>query len=119
MPHQIVLRRFAGAPIGRDRGKFPNNERLDVRVRGLFVIGIRPDVSNVGISQADNLARVTRIGEYFLISGEAGIENDFAAAPGDRSRRAPMKNAPIFERKYSLPCFSFRQWTLSLADFTD
>jgi hypothetical protein len=84
-------------------------------VHGLFVIGIRADVSNVGICQADNLARVTRIGEYFLISGEAGIENDFAAAPGDRSRRAPMKNAPIFERKYSLPCFSFGQWTLASA----
>jgi hypothetical protein len=85
-----------------------------MRVRRLLVIDIRPDVSNVRISQADNLARVTRIGENFLVSGEAGVENDFAAAPGDRSRCAPMKNAPVFERKNSLPCFCFRQWTLSL-----
>jgi hypothetical protein len=68
----------------------------------------------VRISQADNLARVTWIGENFLISGKAGIENDFAAAPRDRSRRAAIKNAPVFERKNSLPCFCFRQWTLSL-----
>jgi hypothetical protein len=68
----------------------------------------------VRVSQADNLARVTRIGEDFLVSGEAGVENDFAAAPGDRSCGTAMKNAPIFERKNSLPSFSFRQWTLFL-----
>jgi hypothetical protein len=67
----------------------------------------------VGIGQADDLARVTRIGENFLISGEAGIENDFAAAPGDRSPRAALKDSPVFERKNSLPSFCFRQWTLS------
>jgi hypothetical protein len=69
----------------------------------------------VRIGQADNLARVARIGENFLITSEAGIENDFAATPCGCSRGAPMKNAPIFERKNSLSCFWFRQWTLSLA----
>jgi hypothetical protein len=64
------------------------------------------------IGQADDLAGITRIGENFLVTGEAGVENDFAAAPGDRSRSAPMKNAPIFERNNSIPCFRFRQWTL-------
>jgi hypothetical protein len=85
-----------------------------VRTRRFFVIDIRSDVSNMWIRQADDLPRVARVGENFLIPGEAGVENDFAAAPGDRSRGAPMKNAPIFERKNSLPCFCFRQWTLSL-----
>jgi hypothetical protein len=61
----------------------------------------------VGVRQADNLSRVTRIGENFLISGEAGVKNHFAAAPGGCSRRAAMKNAPIFERKNSLPYFRF------------
>ena len=90
-----------------------------MRVRRFLVIDIRPHVSNVGISQADNLARITRIGEDFLVSSEASIKNDFAAAPGNRSRSAPMKNAPIFERKSSFSCFRFRQWTLSPAGFTD
>ena len=86
-----------------------------MRARRLFVIGIRSDVSNVRIRQADDLPRVARVGENFLIPGKAGIEDDFAAAPGDRSRGAPMKNAPVFERKNSLSCFCFRQWTLSLS----
>jgi hypothetical protein len=61
----------------------------------------------VGIRQANNLAGVARVGEDFLISSEAGIKNDFAAAPSGCSGRAAMKNAPIFERKNSLPCFRF------------
>ena len=84
-------------------------------MRGLLVIDVRTDISDVGISQANNLSRVTRVGENFLISGEAGIEDDFAAAPCECSRAAPVKNAPIFERKNSPPCFRFRQWTLSSA----
>ena len=115
VPHEIILRGLARTPVGSNRGEFPDDERLDVRTRRLLVIDIRSDVSNVGIRQADNLARVTRIGENFLISREAGVKNNFAAAPGDRSRGAAMKNAPIFERKNSLPCFCFRQWTLSSA----
>ncbi len=86
-----------------------------MRAWRFLIIQVGPNISNMRISQADNLSRVTRIGENFLIPGEAGIENDFAAAPGDRSPRAPMKNAPIFERKNSPPCFRFRQWTLSSA----
>ena len=70
--------------------------------RRLLIIEVRSHVSNVRIGQADNLARIARIGEDFLISGEAGIENDFAAAPGDRSRGAALKNSPVFERKN--PC---------------
>jgi hypothetical protein len=72
---------------------------------GFLIIGVCSDVSDVRIGEANDLARVTRIGEDFLISSEAGIENDFATAPRNSSRRAPMKNAPVFERKDSLPCF--------------
>ena len=115
MPHQIILRRFARAPIGSDRRKFPDDQRLDVGDRRLLVIGVRPDISDVRVGQADNLSRVAWIRENFLIPGETRIEDDFAAAPGDRSRGAAIKNAPVFERKDSLPCFFFRQWTLSSA----
>jgi hypothetical protein len=83
-----------------------------VRPRGFFILGIRADISNVRIRQTDNLSRVTWICENFLITGEAGIKNDFTAAPRNSSRCAPMKNAPVFERKNSLPCLSFRQWIL-------
>jgi hypothetical protein len=65
----------------------------------LFIIEVRANISDVGIGQANNLPGVTRIGENFLVTGEAGIENDFAAAARDRARRAAIKYAPVLERQ--------------------
>jgi hypothetical protein len=53
----------------------------------------------VGISQANDLPGVARVGENFLIAGEAGIENDFAAAARDGAGRAAIKYAPVLERQ--------------------
>ncbi len=53
----------------------------------------------MGIGEADNLARIAGVGEDFLITGEAGIENDFAAAARDRARGTAVKNAPVFQRE--------------------
>jgi hypothetical protein len=53
----------------------------------------------VRIRQANNLTGVAGIGENFLVTGEAGIENDFAAAARDGARRAAVKNAPVFQRE--------------------
>jgi len=51
------------------------------------------------IREADNLARIAWVGENFLVSGEAGIENDFATAARNRSRGAAFKDAPVFQRE--------------------
>jgi hypothetical protein len=53
----------------------------------------------VGISQANNLPGIAGISENFLVTGEARIENDFAAAARDRARRAAIKYAPVLERQ--------------------
>jgi len=54
----------------------------------------------VGIRQADNLSRVTWIGEDFLISGKTGVKNDFAATAAMSARRASLKYSSVFEREY-------------------
>jgi len=51
------------------------------------------------VGQADDLPGVTGVGENFLITGEAGVENDFAAAARDRARCAAVKDAPVFQRE--------------------
>jgi hypothetical protein len=66
----------------------------------------------VRIGQTDNLAVVTGVGKNFLISGEAGIENDFAAPARDRARRAAVKYAPVFQREDCRSVLNFRQWVL-------
>ena len=51
------------------------------------------------IRQADDLPGVTWVGENFLVSGKAGVKNDFAAAARDRASRAAIKYAPVLQRE--------------------
>jgi hypothetical protein len=66
----------------------------------------------VRIRQADNLPGIAGVGENFLITGEAGIEYDFAAAAGDRARRAAVKDALVFQREYRGSVRNFGQCVL-------
>jgi len=112
MAVQIKLSALTGAPIGSHLREFPYNQRLNVRPPRLFILEVRPNISNVRISEADNLPRVTWVGENFLISGEASVENDFAAAARDGARGAPVKEAPVFEREGRGSVLDFCQWSL-------
>jgi len=71
-----------------------------MRTRGLLVVEVRANISDVGISEADNLACVTGVGENFLVAGKAGIKNNFAAAAATCARRAAFKYSSVFEREY-------------------
>jgi hypothetical protein len=69
------------------------------------------------IREANNLARVTGVGENFLVSGKAGVKNDFAAAARDRAGRAAVKYAPVFEREYGGSVQNFGQRILRRTSF--
>jgi len=66
----------------------------------------------VRVGQTDDLPGIAGVGENFLITGEAGIENDFAAAARDRARRAAIKDAPVLQREYRRSVLDFGQWVL-------
>ena len=63
------------------------------------------------IGEANNLPGVAGVSENFLVTGEAGIENDFAAPARDCAGRAAVKYAPIFQRKCGGSMLDFRQWS--------
>ena len=92
--------------------KFANDQRFDVRPRGFLIIEIRANISDVRIGQTDNLPGIAGVGENFLISGEAGIENDFATAARDRASCTAVKYAPVFQRKSGRSMRNFRQCVL-------
>jgi hypothetical protein len=71
----------------------------------------------VRIGEANNLPSVTGVGENFLISGEAGIKNDFAAPARDRAGRAAVKDAPVFQRQNGGSMLNFVQWILRRKSF--
>jgi len=66
----------------------------------------------VRIGKANDLARITWVGENFLITGKAGVENDFAAAARDGAGSAAVKNAPVFERECGRAMQNFGQFFL-------
>jgi hypothetical protein len=66
----------------------------------------------VRISQADNLPGIAGVGENFLVTSEAGIENDFAALACDRAGRAAVKDAPVFQRENCRSVRNFGQCVL-------
>jgi hypothetical protein len=109
---QIKLSGLRRSPIGRNLREFPHDERFDIRPRGFFIFEIRANISNVRISQTDNLPGIAGVGENFLITGEAGVENDFAAAARNRAGRAAIKDAPVFQREYRGSVLNFGQWVL-------
>jgi len=92
--------------------KFADDERFDIRPRRFFILEIRANISNVRISQTDNLPGIAGVGENFLITGEAGVENDFAAAARNRASSAAIKDAPVFQREYRGSVLNFGQWVL-------
>ena len=92
--------------------EFTYDQRLYVRPPRFFIFEIRADIADVRISQADNLPRITWVGENFLISGEAGVENDFAAAARNGARGASVKEAPVFQRECRGSVLDFCQWSL-------
>jgi hypothetical protein len=66
----------------------------------------------VRIREADDLSGIAGIGENFLVTGEAGIENDFSAAARNRAGRAAVKDAPVFQREDRRSVLNFGQWVL-------
>ena len=93
-------------------GKFAHDQGLDVRPRRFLIVKIGAHVSDVRIGKADDLPGVAGIGEDFLITGETGVKNDFAAAAGAGARGAAVKNPPVLECEDGGACGYFRQWVL-------
>jgi hypothetical protein len=58
------------------------------------------------------LPRVAGVSENFLITGEAGIENDFAAAARDGASRTAVKYAPVFQSEGGGSVLNFGQVVL-------
>jgi hypothetical protein len=109
---QIELSGFGGPPVRGNLRKFPHYQRFDVRTRRLFVVEIGSDVADVRIRQAHDLPRVARVGENFLITGEAGIENDFASTARDSASGTAVKYAPVFQSESGGSVLNFGQVVL-------
>lgn len=81
--------------------EFAGDQGFDVRARGFLIVEVGPNVSDMRIGQAYDLPRITWIGENFLISGNGGVENDFAAPASDGAAGTAIKATTVFQCEYS------------------
>ena len=63
-------------------------------------------IADLRIGEDDDLAGVGGVGEDFLIPGERGVEDDFAASLGGRTKTPALEDAPVFQGEYC--CGQFR-----------
>ena len=117
MALEIRLRCFPRAPVRRQLRELANHKRFNIGARRLFVVKVGADIADVRVSQADDLTVVTRIGENFLVTGKAGVENNFAATAGAGTRRAPVKDSPVLERENRATCERLVQLVLLKLSF--
>src|ERR1035438_10320269 len=64
-----------GAPVARDGGELTDDEAFDVGAIGFVIAFGGSVVADLGVGEDYDLAGIGRIGEYFLIAGEGGVEN--------------------------------------------
>src|ERR1035438_1717046 len=88
---------FVRAPIAGDAGKLAHHQTLDVRARGFAVRGVGPVIPDLRIGQNDDLPGIGRIGEYFLVAGDGGIEDDLAGPLGGRTKTPALEDAAVFQ----------------------
>ena len=89
--------RRVAAPVAGDGGKLADHQAFDVGPAGFVVLGAGSVVADLGIGQDDDLARIGRIREDFLVSGEGRIEDNFTGPLGGRTKAPALEDGPVFQ----------------------
>ncbi len=99
MAAQIGVERLLQAPAAGQTRQITHNQACRMHIRRLVVHRIDAGVADMRISQGDDLARVGRIGEDFLVTGDRGIEHHFADGLTFRADGNSAEQTAIFERE--------------------
>ena len=71
---QKIVEPALGSPVARLVKKFSNYEAREKGPGRLVILGVDPDVANLGISHGHDLTRIRGIGHDFLVPRHAGVE---------------------------------------------
>ena len=88
---------LVGAPVAGDGGKLAHHQAFDVGARRFVIVAAGSVVADLRVGEDDDLAGIGRIGEYFLIAGEGGIEDDFAGPLGGRTKTPALEDGAVFQ----------------------
>ena len=97
---QVVAKGFVRTPVAGQFTVFPDHETLHLGPPRLDVDRIDAVVADERVGHRDNLAPVGWVGEDFLVSGDAGIEDDLALAFTGRAEGFSLVAGAVFQGKY-------------------
>jgi len=94
---QIVGERLLGAEIRGKYRQITDDQAGGMDFGGFDILGIHADIADMRIGERDDLARVARIGQDFLIPGDRGIEHHFADRRTGGADRMTTKDRAVGE----------------------
>jgi hypothetical protein len=97
MPNQIFGQGTFGSKVAEDAAIFPDHEAGNLRLPGLDVFRVDPDVSDHWVSHGDDLTAVTRVGQDLLVPGDGRVENHFAIPFTIGADRYSFINGAVFQ----------------------
>ena len=104
---EVVAQRALGAPVARHRRGIAHHEPGHLRLRRLVVGAGHAVIADLRRGHRDDLARVRRIGQHFLVTGHAGVEHHFAAGFARGAGRHALEPRAVFQCQncvHSLSC---------------
>ena len=96
---QLVLERAGGAPRRGPPTGLADREPSDLDLRGFGIARVHAVVTLVRGGHGDDLPSVGRIGQHFLVSGHARIEDRFTEGLTFGAERRPREDRAVLERK--------------------
>ena len=89
--------------IRPDPGVVPDDESRDRDGIAFEVLGIHPVVPDLRRRHHQNLARVARIGQGFLVAAHGGVEDHFTGRCRGGTEPTPFEDRPVFQRDSNPP----------------
>jgi len=113
---QIDVKALGRAPVTREARQIADHESRGLDLFRFLVDRVDASVADMRIGQRDDLARVGGIGQDFLITGDRGVEHDFADGFAFRTDRDAAEDRAVCEGENGwghllrrLAAFDFRE----------
>ena len=86
-----------GAPVAGDVRELADDEAFDMGPGGFVIGDAGAVIADLRVGENDDLPGIGGIGEDFLISGDRGIEDDFAGPFGGRTKTPALEDGAVFQ----------------------
>src|ERR1043166_1308826 len=96
---EVVAQRALGAPVAGNGRLVADDEAGAMRRLRLAVVGGDAGVADLRTRHRDDLSRLRRIGQDFLVAGHARVEHDFAGGFAARARSDAAEPGSVFQGK--------------------